>query len=461
MLLRLGTVVALLLALLALAVTPARAADPAALSLTTTGGYADEAAPLAVALLAADGTPLVGASVVVERRVGGAWTALATVVTDEAGAATTSTPRSRTAADNVFRASYAGDGTHDPAAVTATSRLARRTGVVTVGGPVKVVDERTTTVKVVSRTSTGTPVSGWVRVERSASGQAWKTFRTVRTDDRGRASFVVRPRTDTRWRAVTKASDWVTGDRSPAHRVDNLPPGSPVRLPRGAPSPRVKVPAQPRATTRGAHPVVTRIPNGVWASMVGRSWHTGCPVGREGLRLLRVNYWGYDGYRYRGEVVAATSAIDNMARALTAMYDGRFPIRSMYRVDRFGWSGRLNGADDYRSMAAGNTSAFNCRDVVNRPGVRSPHASGRALDVNTWENPYRSATGLVPNSWWQGHSHPRVAWRSRSHPVVRLFLRAGFRWTYATGDSQHFDAVGSNGKVAVPSARACGGFVCH
>ena len=66
----------------------------------------------------------------------------------------------------------------------------------------------------------------------------------------------------------------------------------------------------------------------------------------------------------------------------------------MYRVDRFGYSSRLRGGDDYASMAAGNTSVFNCRDVVNRPGVRSPHSYGRALDVNTWENPYRSARGI-------------------------------------------------------------------
>ncbi|MCW2816328.1 MAG: hypothetical protein JWN84_3783, partial [Nocardioides sp.] len=203
-----------------------------------------------------------------------------------------------------------------------------------------------------------------------------------------------------------------------------------------------------------------RAPDGVWASMVGRSWHSGCPVGREGLRLLRVNYWGFDGYRYRGEVIGATSAVDNFARALTAMHDRRFPIRSMYRVDRFGWSPRLQGGDDYRSMAADNTSGFNCRWVVNRPGVRSPHSYGRSLDVNPWENPYRSASGLVPNTWWHSHPHPLVSWRSSSHPVVQIFARAGLRWTYGTGDSHHFDAVGSSGRVIAPSARQCPD-ACH
>jgi hypothetical protein len=47
-----------------------------------------------------------------------------------------------------------------------------------------------------------------------------------------------------------------------------------------------------------------------------------------------------------------------------------------------------------------------------------------------------------------GHSHPRVAWRSRSHAVVRLMARHGLRWTYGNGDTQHFDAYGSRGRLA-------------
>jgi hypothetical protein len=221
----------------------------------------------------------------------------------------------------------------------------------------------------------------------------------------------------------------------------------------------VKLPHQARAQGDGANPSVTRIPDRIWQQMTGRSWHRGCPVGRSGLRLLRINYWGYDGYRYRGELVARADAVDNMRGALTAMYAQKLPIRSMYRVDRFGWSRRLQGADDYKSMAAGNTSAFNCRSVVGRPGVRSPHAYGRALDVNTWENPYRSSEGWVPNTWWPSRSHARVAWRSRDHAVVRIMLAHGFRWTYGAADSQHFDVPAPSGRVIVP--RGCAISVCH
>ena len=38
-------------------------------------------------------------------------------------------------------------------------------------------------------------------------------------------------------------------------------------------------------------------------------------------------------------------------------------------------------------MAADNTSAFNCRNVPNTTTGRN-HAYGRAIDINTVENPY-------------------------------------------------------------------------
>ena len=49
------------------------------------------------------------------------------------------------------------------------------------------------------------------------------------------------------------------------------------------------------------------------------------------------------------------------------------------------------GGDDHRSMAANNTSAFNCRFVS---GTRrwSMHAYGRAVDLNPVQNPWVSGS---------------------------------------------------------------------
>ena len=152
---------------------------------------------------------------------------------------------------------------------------------------------------------------------------------------------------------------------------------------------------------------------------------------------------------------ASTDAAGAMGAAFAEMYRRELPIRAMYRVDRFGWSKRSRGGDDYASMAAGNTSAFNCRDVTGRLGTRSPHSWGRSLDINTWENPYRSAKGIVPNRWWQPRSDPRVAWRSRSHAVVRVMARHELHWSFGNGDTQHFDYVGGGKRLAGGGPEAC------
>jgi hypothetical protein len=163
-------------------------------------------------------------------------------------------------------------------------------------------------------------------------------------------------------------------------------------------------------------------------------------VGRSGLRYLRTSYWGFDGYRHRGELVVAAAAVGDFTRALQGLYRARIPIRSMYLPDRFGYSPRSGGADDFASMAHDNTYVFNCRWVTGRTGVRSPHSYGRALDLDPFENPFHSAVGWLPNGWWVHHSAPRYAWRSGRHQVVRIMRASGFSWPYPRSDPQHFEA---------------------
>ena len=443
---RLGGLLGLAVGLTMVAPAPATQAlapVPTTLTLSADPAYADRDTTLLLDLVQEDATLVVGAAVVVDRRISGAWHQVAEVATDNAGHAELSVTLARAAADNVFRATYAGDEASGPSATGPVQiELLRRASRLTIDGPDTVVDETSVVLRIRWRTGSGLPVAGRLALLRRLPGQGWQTFRRLRAGEDGRVELTVRPRVDTRWRAEADPLDWVEGARSDVHRIDNLPPGVPVRLPARAPEPTVSLPEQARAVGAGANPVVSLIPDRIWRQMRGRSWHQGCPVGRGGLRLLRINYWDFGGYRRRGELVAHQDAVDNMAEALADLYSRGLPLRSMYRVDRFGWSDQLRGADNRASMAADNTSAFNCRQVVGDPSTRSPHAWGRALDVNPWENPYRSRQGAVPNSWWLPHSHPRVAWRSRDHVVVEVMARHGLRWTYGVGDSQHFDVVG-------------------
>lgn len=456
----LASLLAVLLVPLALT-DPASAATPTVTTLSAPSRFADTSTPLTTTVATADATPVPDAAVVVERRVGGTWQPFGTATTDANGRASLPATLSRVAADNVFRASYAGDPTYDPSGSGPVAiKLVRRQSRLVMSGPHEVVDEKSVTLRLSWRTGNDLPIAGPVRVYRR-EGTKWVLNRTVRTAADGRASFTITPRADSRWMARGVWLDWVEGDATESFFVDNLPPGVPVRLPSAAPKPRIALPKQPHGVGAGANPRITTIPDRVWNQMTGITWHRGCPVGRSGLRYLTINYWDYQGYRRRGEMVIATGAAGRVRDAFVEMYAKKLPIRAMYRVDRFGWSSRLNGGNDYKSMAAGNTSGFNCRSVVNRPGVRSPHAWGRAIDVNTWENPYRSATGLVPNTWWMSRSHKRVAWRSRSHAVVQVMARHGMKWTYGLGDTQHFDAASGSGRVVMaPGCVLPAAYVC-
>ena len=53
------------------------------------------------------------------------------------------------------------------------------------------------------------------------------------------------------------------------------------------------------------------------------------------------------------------------------------------------------GGDDDRSMAADNTSGFNCRRVAGSSSW-SAHAYGAAIDINPVENPYLTAAPCRP-----------------------------------------------------------------
>lgn len=344
-----------------------------------------------------------------------------------------------TSSPGALRAVFAGTGSFEPSTSAAVPvQGVPQSASAALAAPRSLVDERTLTMAA-TVTTAGGPVPGATVTFQVLRASTWRTLGVVRTDARGLARIRSRPRLTYRYRAVVTGADWYTGARTATVTVKNVPPGTVVVLPRKAPRPK-KLPAQARATGKGANASVSRIKGSTWKSMTGRSWRPGCPVGRASLRLVRVNYWGFDGYRHRGEIVVHASIARKTARAFSDLYRSRVPIRSMYRVDRFGYSSRVTGADDHASMRADNTSGFNCRSVVGRPSIRSPHAHGRSIDINPFENPYRYRWGKwAPNSWWRDKAAGRYAWTKRSHLVPTIMRRNGFRWTYGAIDGQHFD----------------------
>jgi D-alanyl-D-alanine carboxypeptidase len=165
------------------------------------------------------------------------------------------------------------------------------------------------------------------------------------------------------------------------------------------------------------------------------SWHRGCPVPVSDLRLVRVSFWGFDGRAHSGRLILQRSYARPVVKALRTLYSKRFPIRRMQPVDAY-------GSSDARSMAADNTSAFNCRGVTGSSSW-SEHAYGRAIDINPLENPeVRSGVVSPPGGrayvdrgkWKKGMIHS-------GDKAVHAFEAVGWHWGgywHSLKDYQHF-----------------------
>jgi hypothetical protein len=174
--------------------------------------------------------------------------------------------------------------------------------------------------------------------------------------------------------------------------------------------------------------------------MVGSSWHRGCPVPIRKLRLVRVSIHEFDGSVSRGRMVIHWREARNVVTVMRKLWRADYPIRRMKLVDAY-------GADDDRSMAADNTSAFNCRFVAGTTRW-SMHAYGKAIDLNPVENPYVSGGHVSPSSgakYADRCCHPAII--HAGDVVVRAFASVGWgwggSWSGGTRDYQHFSTTGS------------------
>ena len=147
--------------------------------------------------------------------------------------------------------------------------------------------------------------------------------------------------------------------------------------------------------------------------LYGSSWRPGCPVSLDDLRFVALSYVGFDGAAHRGELV----------------------------VNR-------DGASDYRSIEADNTSAFNCRRATGATRW-SQHAYGRAVDVNTIENPYVYANGTTTHAAsrpFLDRANHRAGMAYGGGTLVEAFKQAGWGWGGdwpGPTDYQHFSANGT------------------
>ena len=178
--------------------------------------------------------------------------------------------------------------------------------------------------------------------------------------------------------------------------------------------------------------------------MSGSSHRPGCPVPLADLRHLTMTHRDFAGVARTGEMVVHKRWAREVTEVFGRLYDAGWPVARMRLVDDY-------GADDDASMAANNTSGFNCRRVAGQR-TWSDHAYGAAIDLNPVQNPYVRPGSIDPPA---GRRFARVD-RGRTAPtppgvirtgdlVVAAFARIGWEWGgdwVSAKDYQHVAASG-------------------
>jgi len=154
---------------------------------------------------------------------------------------------------------------------------------------------------------------------------------------------------------------------------------------------------------------------------------------------MTVSHWDFAGRRRVGSIVVRASAARQAISVFRKLYAARYPIRRLRLVEAY------KGSDD-ASMAADNTSGFNCRFVS---GTRrwSQHAYGLAIDINPVENPFVHGGRVEPPAGrsYLGRSRVRPGMIVSGDVVVQAFAAIGWSWGghwASSKDYQHFSATG-------------------
>jgi hypothetical protein len=174
--------------------------------------------------------------------------------------------------------------------------------------------------------------------------------------------------------------------------------------------------------------------------MTGVSWHDGCPVSLDDLRLLKLSYYNFKGRVRSGSLIVNKDAVPAIKSVFRQLFAAKFPIKRMVLIDYYGGS-------DFRSIEADNTSAFNCRNVAGTSRW-SQHAYGRAIDVNPIENPYVYASGASSHKDsgpYLNRSTYQDGMAVEGGVLVKAFDSVGWSWGgrwSGEKDYQHFSSTG-------------------
>lgn len=162
------------------------------------------------------------------------------------------------------------------------------------------------------------------------------------------------------------------------------------------------------------------------------------PEIRKRQRIVKVKYYSKDQKIHQGQIIVDKDLVEDIKLFFKEALKEKFPIYSVIPVSAPQFR-KNNSWDDDLSMAADNSSGFNYREKTGG-GSLSNHAYGRAVDINTFENPYVKGTKILPPGAKYDPSVPGTL--TAEHPLVKLMQKLGWDWGgnwKNLQDYQHFE----------------------
>jgi len=153
---------------------------------------------------------------------------------------------------------------------------------------------------------------------------------------------------------------------------------------------------------------------------------------KDKLELVTVSYYGFDDKLHQGKILVNKEVVNDIIEIFNFIHETRFPIAKVVPICEYKWS-------DEKSMKDNNTSSFNYR-FISGTRVHSMHASGLAVDINPFQNPYIKNHIILPEG--ASYDTTKKGTLTANSQLVKEFKKRGWTWGgdwESLKDYQHFE----------------------
>ena len=178
-------------------------------------------------------------------------------------------------------------------------------------------------------------------------------------------------------------------------------------------------------------------------AIVARStWTADCPVTLDELRYVRVSHWGFEGKVHTGEMLLNARVADDVVSVFRRLFEIEYPIESLRVADQ--------SALDTTKPTTGDgngSGAFVCR-AAKKSSRWSDHAYGTAIDLNSFQNPYKNDDTVIPElaTSYLDRGNWRPGMIASDGQVRAAFKSIGWGWGGAWNNSKDYMHFSESGR---------------